>query len=77
MGRILSWHRGHVIQFIDNEWVYEDTGELIDKDRPCLKCGKNPTQEGYDACLGHIEGVKAACCGHGIDDDAYQMRDDD
>lgn len=36
-------------------------------ERPCVKCGLRPTPEGYDACLGHIEGAKAACCGHGIE----------
>lgn len=34
--------------------------------RPCPKCKKMPTEEGYDSCLGHIEGAKNACCGHGI-----------
>lgn len=27
-----------------------------------------PTKEGYDACLGHIAGVKSACCGHGVEE---------
>lgn len=35
-------------------------------DRPCIRCGNPPTPEGYDACLGHLEGVKSACCGHGV-----------
>lgn len=26
-----------------------------------------PTKEGYDACIGYVEGVKSACCGHGIE----------
>jgi hypothetical protein len=26
-----------------------------------------PTKEGYDNCLGHIEGVASACCGHGVE----------
>jgi hypothetical protein len=37
------------------------------EERPCTRCGKSPTPEGYDACLGFIEGAKAACCGHGIE----------
>jgi hypothetical protein len=32
-----------------------------------LKCGKMPTPEGYDACLGYIDGVISACCGHGVE----------
>jgi hypothetical protein len=26
-----------------------------------------PTEDGCDACLGHMEGVKSACCGHGVE----------
>jgi len=33
----------------------------------CCHCGQPPTAEGYDACLGHIRGAIAACCGHGIE----------
>jgi len=61
-----STERGHVILFIDGNWVYEDTGEVSMDIRPCKRCGRHPTKEGYDACLGHIEGVKSACCGHGL-----------
>jgi len=61
---ISSYSRGNPIFFTGSEWVYED-GVPLDKDRPCTRCGKMPTPEGYDACLGHIEGVISACCGHG------------
>jgi len=27
-----------------------------------------PTPEGYDHCLGHIDGAVSACCGHGVED---------
>jgi hypothetical protein len=33
---------------------------------PCVKCGKFPTKEGHDACLGTLPGVIDACCGHGV-----------
>jgi hypothetical protein len=33
---------------------------------PCVKCGKLPTEEGHDACLGTLPGVVDACCGHGV-----------
>lgn len=50
-------------------WYYEDTGERVDlvPKRPCPRCGRLPTAEGYDACLNHIPGVIHACCGHGIE----------
>lgn len=33
---------------------------------PCAHCGRAPTPEGHDACLGALPGVTAACCGHGV-----------
>ncbi len=61
----ISYTRGHEISYKNNEWVYVDDDTPIINERPCKHCGKMPTAEGYDACLGHIEGVKSACCGHG------------
>ena len=60
--------RGHEIAFERETWVYADTHEDIDsaEERSCSRCGKYPTPEGYDACLGKIPGAKYACCGHGI-----------
>ena len=58
--------RGHKIIFL-GQWVYADNKEPITQERPCIRCGKMPTKEGYDACLGYIPGVKSACCGHGIE----------
>jgi len=26
----------------------------------------SPTKDGYDYCLGHIDNITSACCGHGI-----------
>ena len=57
--------RRHVILFIDGQWVYEDTNELLSDNRPCKRCGKLPTIEGYDACIGYVENAVSACCGHG------------
>ena len=33
---------------------------------PCVKCGKLPSKENHDACLGTLPGVIDACCGHGV-----------
>jgi hypothetical protein len=35
---------------------------------PCPHCGLSRTAEGHDGCLGTLPGVKAACCGHGVED---------
>jgi len=47
------------------EWFYKDNGNPLDDRRACTRCGKPPTKEGHDACLGTIPGVVSACCGHG------------
>ena len=64
---ITSLSRGNLIIYKNDAWVYED-GTPADIDRPCKKCGKMPTKEGYDACLGYVEGVSSACCGHGVEE---------
>jgi hypothetical protein len=33
---------------------------------PCVKCGKLPTKEDHDACLGTLPGVIDTCCGHKV-----------
>ncbi len=39
----------------------------------CAKCGKEPTKEGHDGCIGTLQdkSVMNACCGHGQDSQAY------
>ena len=46
-------------------WIeyYLDTFEDTSEPRPCTKCGKMPTIEGYDACW-----VSAACWCHGVEE---------
>lgn len=62
-----AYNRGHKIKFIPcRGWIYSDDFSSITVERPCKKCGRLPTIEGYDACLGFIEGVSSACCGHGV-----------
>lgn len=63
---ITSWKRGHKIVWHDGDWYYADSELLSTDERPCVRCNKMPTPEGHDACLGHIQGVKSACCGHGV-----------
>lgn len=55
-------------------WVYTDTGvPITDELRTCAECGERPTEKGYDACIGHIDNVKSACCGHGNRKRAYKI----
>ena len=65
---VRSYSRGHEIYFDGSVWRYLDDGTECKDQRPCKKCGRMPTEEGYDACLGHIAGAKSACCGHGVED---------
>lgn len=62
----ISHSRGHKIIYIGRTWVYVDGLTDIDTARPCIRCGKPPTKEGYDTCLGLVDGTSSACCGHGI-----------
>ena len=62
-----SHQRGHRITWTENGWVYGDDSPASEE-KPCARCGRMPTPEGYDACLGHLEDVTAACCGHGVEE---------
>lgn len=72
---IYSHSRGHKVYFDGNDWRYVDNNEIINDMRPCKRCGKMPTEEGHDACLGNINGVKSACCGHGVEE-PYVIKED-
>lgn len=73
---VSTFCRGHLVYYDWNkkDWFYADTHELFDDSRPCTKCGKYPTQEGYDACIGYLKDVKFACCGHGKEN-AYIIKE--
>jgi hypothetical protein len=62
---IKSHERGWEIYYDGKVWRYSDNGKACNGRRPCKRCGKFPTVNGYDACLGEIPGAKFACCGHG------------
>ena len=65
---ITSYSRGWDIYYDGSIWRYRDNDEPINGHRPCKRCEKPPTKEGYDACCGHIEGAVSACCGHGVEE---------
>jgi hypothetical protein len=68
--------RGHKIYY-DNEWKYCDTNKpTVDTHRKCNKCKQDNRPDGHDACLGELDGVMNACCGHGVEREAYvQFKD--
>ena len=63
---VKSHKRGWEIVWMGSDWYYSDDLSLAERERPCVRCGQMPTEEGHDACLGHLNGVSSACCGHGI-----------
>ena len=65
---VKAYSRGWEIYYDGEHWRYVDNDEIENDSRPCKKCGRMPTKEGYDACLGHVEGAKSACCGHGAEE---------
>lgn len=65
---VTSHCRGHKVYYDSKVWRYCDNDKPItEEERPCAKCGRMSTEEGYDACLGHIKGAVSACCGHGVE----------
>ena len=70
--------RGHAAYYNGSAWRYQDNDEPAGPvwggdERPCPKCGQTAGADGYDPCLGFIESVMSACCGHGVEE-AYVLR---
>ena len=72
---IHSHSRGNDIYFIGGLWVYEDGTPMDKEERPCARCGRMPAPEGYDACIGYIDGVVSACCGHGVSEPIMMVKE--
>jgi len=72
---MVVFHRGHKAEYTSGVLRYIDTGEEVNEKRPCPQCGNPPTEEGYDACIGHIPGAQSVCCGHGVER-GYVLWDD-
>lgn len=71
----ITYCNGHQLNYIDDEWYLESTGELytseISKLLKCTKCNQLQTKDGHDNCIKNLPNVKFACCGHGIKNYAY------
>jgi len=66
--------RGHPIVY-SGKWKYAEGPQRgkYGRERPCTHC--HAVSRDYDVCLGHLNRVTAACCGHGQAHDAYIMFD--
>ena len=65
--------RGHKIIYEGGVWIYADSGTLVsdNPDRPCGHCKMENREDDCDPCLGELQGVSNACCGHGEVSDSY------
>ena len=68
-----SYVRGHEVRYNseNKKWYWSDTKKECKDERACKKCKCYPTEEGYDACLGYVEGYISVCCGHGVEKPLY------
>ena len=73
---ITAFMRGHKIYSHNGrDWFYADDSSIADDSRPCKRCGRKPTPEGYDACMGHVDGAISVCCGHGVEEPILMMEE--
>jgi hypothetical protein len=71
-----SYFRGHPVVCLageDCERYADDLTPTVDEagisvERPCVQCGLLTAPDGPDPCLGLLPDVRAACCGHGVDE---------
>ena len=62
----IGFKHGNKIYYDGKCWRYaDDNTKITNNDKPCPHCGRMPTKEGHDGCLGELESVTSACCGHG------------
>ncbi len=75
-----SHYYGHPIYWDESaqDWCYTDNDDFIHyvEKRACPKCKELPTKDGHDPCIANLPHIKAACCGHGVED-GYILFDDD
>lgn len=62
--------------YVKNKSRFYEDGKSVDiGHKPCVACGKHPNSDGTDACIGRLENVMNACCGHGVSE-GYIMFED-
>jgi len=61
--------RGNPVHWDGEHWRLED-GQILGAngvDPPCARCGAIAASGAPDPCVGFIEGLVSACCGHGVE----------
>lgn len=72
-----QYNRGHKIyyDYEQKRWLYSDDDTPAEVERPCVRCGHMPLETGEDYCLGHLDKVEYACCGHGVEQGYIKLDD--
>ena len=54
-----------ILRYVNDDMVVD-----YNHPRACPRCGRTPDSipNDFDPCIGCVDGLQAACCGHGIDD---------
>jgi hypothetical protein len=71
-----GYYRGHPVVCLEGEACERYADDLtstvdaqgVSVERPCVHCGLLAAPDGPDPCLGLLPDVKAACCGHGVEE---------
>jgi hypothetical protein len=71
-----GYYRGHPVICLEGEACERYADDLtstvdaqgVSVERPCVQCGLLAVSDGPDPCLGMLPGVRAACCGHGVEE---------
>ena len=70
-----QYSNGNLIICRGDKCKVASTGEKftdeVEKNLICPKCNHKQTAEGHDHCIQNTPGIKYACCGHGIKNQAY------
>ncbi|KAF5051915.1 hypothetical protein DSECCO2_414030 [anaerobic digester metagenome] len=74
----IGFKHGTKIYWDGKCWRYaDDNTKITNHDKPCPHCGRMPTKDGHDGCLGELESVISACCGHGRVESYVIVSDED
>ncbi len=79
--QIINGNYDDIYSYNGEIWYYKGTktpsiiGNNFVNIKPCPRCHKMQDERGHDACLGKLEDVKAACCGHGIEEGYIWYKD--
>lgn len=66
-----QYSRGHLVFSDDDGNAVFENGTPFTENHSCAKCLLPCKENEPDPCIGWLDGVDFACCGHGIAGEAY------